>query len=617
MDFQHFIDIGERLNLEGPQLHAFVEKELDKIRIKEEAAAAREDRAAERTALKEENERIALKEAAERVALKEECERLALKETTEREHLALKESEERRMQHEKDMAAIHLESDRARADSLKATARDMNQSRASLPKTHMLPRFKESDGNIDAYLQRFERYAENEGWSFSCYAIYISALLEGTALEVYHRLPTSDANNYEIVKAALLKKYSLTGDDYRNKLFSSRANTSENASQFFARLEHFLNQWICLSKIDLSFDALRDLLLGEQFLHSCSRELAVFIRERTPSNISEMMNLANIFSDSRIVTGGKDATPAVLPTTGNNSPRNQGNESLRTNPRPTREPLRCFLCNTVGHKAISCPTGRPVRNPNAPYSRGPVFANASLTMPMGRGFALANTAGPEKVDQVVIACGGTATTGNFRDLPLVGGSLNGVPVRILRDTGCTGLLVRQNLIDPATLTGSKALLIKVDSSQEVTHIARCTIESPVFSGIAEVLFVPSLVCDVVVGNVPGAYPDMRDFMPVDTPHFEQPIKVTKLTPELPIQERSEMVGTVKTRYNSSDVVDSDEGIVCATAAILDTATDESFDVSSLLGDRPESIDDVKWHDRLSSDQKKGGAITDASRGNVC
>ena len=65
-----------------------------------------------------------------------------------------------------------------------------------------------------------------------------------------------------------------------------------------------------------------------------------------------------------------------------------------------------------------------------------------------------------------------------------------------------------------------------------------------------------------------------------------------------------MVGTVETRYNSSDVVDSDGGIVCATAAILDTATDESFDVSSLLGDRPESIDDVKWHDRLSSYQKR-------------
>ena len=106
----------------------------------------------------------------------------------------------------------------------------MNQSRASLPKTPMLPRFKETDGNIDAYLQRFERYAENEGWSVGCYAIYLSALLEGTALEVYHRLPTTDANNNEIVKAALLKKYSLTGEDYRNKLLSNKASTSENSS---------------------------------------------------------------------------------------------------------------------------------------------------------------------------------------------------------------------------------------------------------------------------------------------------------------------------------------------------------------------------------------------------
>ena len=84
MDFQHFIEIGERVKLEGPQLHAFVEKELDKMIIKEEAAAAREDRAAERVVLKEENER-----------------------------LALKESEERRMQHENDMAAMHLEGHRA------------------------------------------------------------------------------------------------------------------------------------------------------------------------------------------------------------------------------------------------------------------------------------------------------------------------------------------------------------------------------------------------------------------------------------------------------------------------------------------------------------------------
>ena len=122
------------------------------------------------------------------------------------------------MHHEKAMASMHLESDRARAESFN----DLNQSRAPLPRTPMRPRFKESEGNIDAYLQRCERYAENEGWSVNCHAIYRSALLEGPALEVYHRLPASDANNYEVVKEALLRKYSLTSGDYRKKFFACK-----------------------------------------------------------------------------------------------------------------------------------------------------------------------------------------------------------------------------------------------------------------------------------------------------------------------------------------------------------------------------------------------------------
>ena len=86
------------------------------------------------------------------------------------------------MHHEKAMASMHLESDRARAESLNATANDFNQSRAPLPITPMLPRFKESEGNIDVYLQRFERYAENEDWSVDCHAIYLSALFRRTSL---------------------------------------------------------------------------------------------------------------------------------------------------------------------------------------------------------------------------------------------------------------------------------------------------------------------------------------------------------------------------------------------------------------------------------------------------
>ena len=93
MDFQHFLEIGERLKLEGRDSLSFVEKEMDKIRVREEAVAAREESALERIALKETADRKARVEEADRQAL-------AFREKSDRQIQA----EERRMHHEKAMA---------------------------------------------------------------------------------------------------------------------------------------------------------------------------------------------------------------------------------------------------------------------------------------------------------------------------------------------------------------------------------------------------------------------------------------------------------------------------------------------------------------------------------
>ena len=191
MDFQQFMDIGEKLKLEGKELLGFVERELYKLRLREEAIAAREERAAERQVAKDAAERQVAKDAAEAERQVAVAERQAA-------------AAERSMQHEKDMAVLHLEEDRARAEQSNVFSREMNVSRTSLPKTPMLPRFKESEDSIDAYLVMFERYASNEGWSRDCYALYLSALLEGTALDVYLRLPDQEANDYDVLKEALL-----------------------------------------------------------------------------------------------------------------------------------------------------------------------------------------------------------------------------------------------------------------------------------------------------------------------------------------------------------------------------------------------------------------------------
>lgn len=59
---------------------------------------------------------------------------------------------------------------------------------------------------MDAYLKRFEGFAESAEWDRSCWAINLSALLQGTALDVYSRLSSSEALDYGI----LLKRFHFT-----------------------------------------------------------------------------------------------------------------------------------------------------------------------------------------------------------------------------------------------------------------------------------------------------------------------------------------------------------------------------------------------------------------------
>ena len=91
------------------------------------------------------------------------------------------------------------------------------------------------------------------------------------------------------------------------------------------------------------------------------------------------------------------------------------------------------------------------------------------------------------------------------------------------------------------------------------------------------LCVPSLVCDVVVGNVPGAYPDLRELIPVDDgPPIEQSIKVTELTLELPIRESSEMIGIVE---NKSQTIDTAENLHYSSPSTIACAVETRAQVT--------------------------------------
>jgi len=62
-------------------------------------------------------------------------------------------------------------------------------------KAPKMPYFDEERDFINSYLGRFERFATCQRWNRADWALYLSALLKGRALDVYSMLPADQANN--------------------------------------------------------------------------------------------------------------------------------------------------------------------------------------------------------------------------------------------------------------------------------------------------------------------------------------------------------------------------------------------------------------------------------------
>ncbi|ESO94740.1 hypothetical protein LOTGIDRAFT_160974 [Lottia gigantea] len=135
-----------------------------------------------------------------------------------------------------------------------------------------LPPFDESIDEMDAYINRFERFAQAQGWQ---------------------RLPADKKNEYEALRDSLLKSYNLTEEGFHNRFRNSKPIFKEIPQQFIARLEGYFNRWIELSQTCKNYDALKDLLLREQFLVCCSLYMTVFLKERVPKTVDELIKLTD------------------------------------------------------------------------------------------------------------------------------------------------------------------------------------------------------------------------------------------------------------------------------------------------------------------------------------
>ena len=178
------------------------------------------------------------------------------------------------------------------------------------------------------------------------WAAYLSALLKGRALDVYDRLSTEDAADYDKLKDALLKNFDMTERGFRKKFRYSRPERSETFIQFSSSLCGYLNKWLTMAKVEKSFEAVCDFMARDQFLEVCSRELFVHLKPKAFENLDAMAKEADLFAEARggvfscVNKGQRD--------------NNKGSAQSKPESKPSGKPeIKCGICGK-GHLTIRC-----------------------------------------------------------------------------------------------------------------------------------------------------------------------------------------------------------------------------------------------------------------------
>ena len=490
-DMKEVIELGERLGYEGSDLRQFVDRELKRCEERKESERQREERALQRDITRQKE-----KEAHEIEVLR-----------------------------------------------LKATlpAREAGDPK---PLSLKMPPFEEDRDKLDAYLERFERFATSQKWQKHDWAVRLGALLKGRSLEVYSRLPSDEALDYEKLKLALLKHYQMTEDGYRTKFRTTRPQKNETPCQFAARISGYLHNWVKMSKIDHTYEGLIDLLLREQFLISCSKDLGLFLRERECTSIDSMTETAERYVEAHGQYSFTAFQKSNYQGSANVKPFGKAEKySGKVSEQKSKEELkpshkvsasnnqsyRCYNCGRQGHRSFECrdkkkslaqaieplnlteqteqaiseAVERAVKLALKTKTSPDTEAGACLPVNSCQAESIANGSRTDNVETALtlnMSC--QATVGKPEShppgMPSCKGYIAGVEVSVLRDTGCSSAVVRSELVKSDEYTGNYQTCTLIDGTIRTFPLADIYVDTPFFRGMDNPVY------DLIIGNLVGA-----------------------------------------------------------------------------------------------------------------
>ncbi|XP_049516894.1 uncharacterized protein LOC125942676 [Dermacentor silvarum] len=324
-----------------------------------------------------------------------------------------------------------------------------------------MPSYKVND-DMGLFLVTFERTCERNGLALESWPQQILTVLPGEATEIIARLTKDESEDYQKVKAALLRKYRLSAEAFRRHFREAVRTPGESFQDFSYKLKANLIEWLKGEDAFGCHDKVVELICKEQFYGSLSEEMRLWIQDRSgEKDLERAAVLADEFAARR-----ESEKTRVRPLTKFSKEENrrpfhnekagsgtkdvptdnlgQNNSAAKDEKKTTRaleatKPVVCFRCQEPGHLAIGC------RKPRIVFS----FVNGDD-------------------DNLALLAP------YLRDLVV-----NGIACKVLRDSAATMDIVHPAYVKPEDFTGECAWIRQVVEENSVClPIANVNIEGP-------------------------------------------------------------------------------------------------------------------------------------------
>ncbi|WP_353803948.1 hypothetical protein, partial [Acinetobacter baumannii] len=91
-----------------------------------------------------------------------------------------------------------------------------------------------------------------------------------------------------------------------------------------------------------------------------------------------------------------------------------------------------------------------------------------------------------------------------QNMPVSKGRVGNHKVTVLRDSGCSGVIVREDLIAKEQFTGDSKWTLMADSKCVKAPVAKIQVSTPFYIGEVEAVCLKKPLYDLMIGNIDGA-----------------------------------------------------------------------------------------------------------------